>query len=402
LPVTGWRSMVARPTTRCPDISEELPGEDSATIRVESLTKIYGPKEARAAALLRQGLSREEIRQTTAATVAVEDVSFSVRAGETFVVMGLSGSGKSTLIRCLNRLVEPTSGRVLIDNADVSAFDDRALRQFRLRKIAMVFQHVALMPHRSVLENVAFGLKIRGVHTKQRREAAMAALEQVDLAQWAEQRPAKLSGGMQQRVGLARALAVNPDVLLMDEPFSALDPLIRSDMQRELLTLQKSVNKTIVFITHDLHEALTLGGRIAIMKDGRFVQIGRPVQIIEAPTDEYVAAFTRDIDRARVLTARDIMRQPHVSSITNMGVEQPGIRAFAANNDGRIAGPAMRSPSPVPGEFPRVSPETRLCDLYEMCGSGTPIAVVDTAGHILGMVHPLDLFRALMPAAARG
>ena len=179
-----------------------------------------------------------------------------------------------------------------------------------------------------------------------------------------------------------------------------MDPLIRSDMQRELLTLQKSVNKTIVFITHDLHEALTLGGRIAIMKDGRFVQVdGRCKSSRLRPTN--MAGFTRDIDRARVLTARDIMRQPHVSSITNMGVEQPGIRAFAANNDGRIAGPAMRSPSPVPGEFPRVSPETTVRDLYEMCGSGTPIAVVDTAGHILGMVH-LDLFRALMPAAARG
>jgi glycine betaine/proline transport system ATP-binding protein len=279
-----------------------LSGVQAAKLQVESLAKIYGQREAAALEMLRSGVSRDDVHVRTRATIAVLDVSFAVQPGETFVVMGLSGSGKSTLIRCLNRLIEPTAGKIIIDQADICRFDAAALRELRVRKIAMVFQHVALLPHRTVVENVAFGLKIRGLASKQRRERAMAALEQVGLAKWASQRPAQLSGGMQQRVGLARALAVDPDILLMDEPFSALDPLIRSEMQEQLLHLQRNLKKTIVFITHDLHEALALGNRIAIMKDGRFVQVATPVEILGAPADDYVSAFTRDIDRARILT----------------------------------------------------------------------------------------------------
>lgn len=342
-----------------------LPSSPAVKLRVEGLTKIYGKEAARALHLLSSSTARDIIHTQTGATVAVEDVTFSVAEGETFVVMGLSGSGKSTLIRCFNRLIEPTAGRILIDGTDVVDFDAAALREFRLRKVAMVFQHVALLPHRTVLENVEFGLKVRGLAAKARRDIAIAALERVGLGRSAAQRPAKLSGGMQQRVGLARALAVDPDILLMDEPFSALDPLIRSDMQQELLTLQRTLRKTIVFITHDLHEALTLGNRIAIMKDGRFVQVGKATDIVGAPANEYVAAFTRDIDRARVLSVREVMRP---------------------------LPPAGASGTAAAGT---VRPDDRLADIYRLCADGRPITVVDAQGRNIGLVLPLDVFRVL-------
>src|SRR5690606_23617829 len=245
-------------------------------IRVRHLSKIFGEAPERALERLVAGADKDQIFEETGSVVAVADVSFEVGEGEIFVVMGLSGSGKSTLVRCINRLFEATAGELLVDDEDVLAMDGEQLRQIRLGKIAMVFQHFALFPHKTVAENVEFGLKVRGVAAEPRRERALEALDMVGLRAWADVAPSNLSGGMQQRVGLARALAVDPEVLLMDEPFSALDPLIRRDMQQELIRLQQALRMTIIFITHDLHEALTIGDHIAIMKDGRFVQIGTP------------------------------------------------------------------------------------------------------------------------------
>jgi glycine betaine/proline transport system ATP-binding protein len=276
-------------------------------IRARNVFKVFGPSPERGLELFRSGRSKEAIHRETGNILAVADVSFEVRKGETFVVMGLSGSGKSTLLRCLNRLIEPTAGRILVGDQDVVALDKAGLRALRLNTIAMVFQHFALFPHMTVADNAAYGLKARGLGAEERRERAVAALAKVGLDGWADAYPHSLSGGMQQRVGLARALAVGPQVLLMDEPFSALDPLIRRDMQDELVALQRELKMTIVFITHDLHEALKLGDRVAIMKDGAFVQVGEPQAIVCGPADPYVSAFTQDVDRGRVLTRAWVM-----------------------------------------------------------------------------------------------
>src|SRR5690606_22173404 len=243
-------------------------------LSVENIYKIFGQRTDAARRMLAEGRTKEEILEATGATVGVQDASFDVGEGEIFVVMGLSGSGKSTLVRMLNGLIDPSSGSIMIDGVDVANCTREQLRRIRREKIAMVFQHFALFPHWSVADNAAYGLKVKGVRAPERREKALTALEQVGLAAWADSLPSELSGGMQQRVGLARALATGPEVLLMDEPFGALDPLIRREMQDELLTLQRSLKKTIIFITHDLNEALLLGDTIAIMKDGRFVQVG--------------------------------------------------------------------------------------------------------------------------------
>jgi glycine betaine/proline transport system ATP-binding protein len=241
--------------------------------------------------------------------VAVNDVSFTTQKGETFVVMGLSGSGKSTLIRCISRLTEPTAGEVMIDGQDLLKMSDADLRELRRHRMSMVFQNFGLLPHRRVIDNVAFGLEVRGEDKKQRTEQAMKMIELVGLKGWEQNYPKQLSGGMQQRVGLARALAVNPDIMCFDEPFSALDPLIRSEMQDELLRLQATLHKTSIFITHDFAEALKLGDHIAIMKNGRFVQVGTPAELVLNPKDDYVRAFVKDAPRAKVLTAGTVMTQ---------------------------------------------------------------------------------------------
>lgn len=277
-------------------------------IRVANVSKLFGGDRAEARRLIGEGLDKVEILGRTGCTIAVNDISFDVAAGEIFVVMGLSGSGKSTLVRCLNRLHSPDAGRVEIDGEDICAADDDRLRSLRLEKITMVFQHFALLPHRTVAENAEYGLKMRGMAPAARREKAHQALEAVGLSPWSDRLPSDLSGGMQQRVGLARALALDPEILLMDEPFGALDPLIRQDMQHELLELQARHRTTIIFITHDLNEALTLGDRVAVMKDGRFSQVGTPSEIVLSPADDYVSAFTRDIDRARILPVSCALR----------------------------------------------------------------------------------------------
>jgi glycine betaine/proline transport system ATP-binding protein len=279
-----------------------------AIVSCRNVWKIYGPKADRIVGTPDADLPREELLQKTGCVAAVRDVSFDVEPGEVFVVMGLSGSGKSTLVRMLNRLHDPTAGEVLLAGEDIMQLDDERLREVRRRKISMVFQNFGLLPHRRIVDNVAFGLEIRGVGKEEREAKATDVLQVVGLAGLGDAYPDELSGGMQQRVGLARALATDPEIMLFDEPFSALDPLIRRDMQDEVIRLQRDVQKTMIFITHDLAEALKLGDRIAIMKDGRFVQIGTPEEVVAHPADDYVADFTRDVPRAHVLTARAVMR----------------------------------------------------------------------------------------------
>jgi glycine betaine/proline transport system ATP-binding protein len=278
-----------------------------ATVSCRNVWKVYGPHADRIVGSPDAALSRQELLEKTGCVAAVRDVSFDVTEGEVFVVMGLSGSGKSTLVRMINRLHDPTAGQVLIDGEDVVQLDDERLREIRRKKISMVFQHFGLFPHRRIVENVAFGLEVQGVEKDMRNAKATEVLETVGLGGWGNSYPDELSGGMQQRVGLARALATDPEIMLFDEPFSALDPLIRRDMQDEVLKLQREVKKTMIFITHDLMEALKLGNRIAIMKDGAFVQVGTPEEVVAHPADSYVADFIRDVPRAHVLTARTIM-----------------------------------------------------------------------------------------------
>jgi glycine betaine/proline transport system ATP-binding protein len=278
------------------------------TVSCRNLWKIYGPNADKIVATASADLPRADLLAQTGCVAAVRDVSFDVAAGEVFVVMGLSGSGKSTLVRMLNRIHDPTAGEVLIDGEDLMRLDEDRLRDVRRTKISMVFQHFGLLPHRRILDNVAFGLEIRGIEKEDREATANEVLDTVGLGGWGNSYPDELSGGMQQRVGLARALCTDPQIMLFDEPFSALDPLIRCDMQDEVIRLQRDVHKTMIFITHDLAEALKLGDRIAIMKDGKFVQIGTPEEVVAHPADDYVADFTRDVPRAHVLTVRTIMR----------------------------------------------------------------------------------------------
>ena len=281
-------------------------------IEVEGLWKVFGDRPERVLQQEYASLSRAEIQEALGLVVGLRDVSFQVDAGHIFVVMGLSGSGKSTLVRCLIRLIEATSGEIRFDGEDICTYSSKELMQFRRTKIAMVFQHYSLLPHRNVLDNVAYGLKIRGMDKAARYRAAREAIEIVGLVGWENYFPREMSGGMQQRVGLARALVMNSEVILMDEPFSGLDPLIRREMQDQLISLQSNLQKTIVFITHDLNEALKLGDRIAIMRDGEIIQQGSPEEIVMLPEDDYVIEFVRDVSRAKIIRAKAIMREPDV------------------------------------------------------------------------------------------
>jgi glycine betaine/proline transport system ATP-binding protein len=284
-----------------------VPG-DQAILDVRSLWKIFGPKADEIVGTPLAALSRAELKERTGCLPAVRDISFRVRPKEVFVVMGLSGSGKSTLVRCLTRLVEPTAGEVLLDGEDIRGADERRLRELRRHRFAMVFQHFGLLPHRRVVDNVAYGLEIRGAKKEERYARAREVLDLVGLSGYENSFPDQLSGGMQQRVGLGRALAVDPEVLFFDEPFSALDPLIRRDMQNEVIRLHHEVGKTMIFITHDLQEALKLGDRILIMRDGRMIQCGRPDEVVGAPADDYVRDFVSDVPKSHVLTIRWVMR----------------------------------------------------------------------------------------------
>lgn len=293
-------------------------------IQVKNVYKVYGSAPKSMISFLEKGAKKIDLLKKYKHSVGVNDVSFSVNEGEVFVVMGLSGSGKSTLIRCLNRLIEPTSGEIYIDNEEITQVSSASLREIRRKKMAMVFQNFALLPHRTILENVAFGLEIQKVDEEERRKKALEMLEVVGLKGYENAKPKELSGGMQQRVGLARALATDADILLMDEAFSALDPLIRKEMQNELISLQTKMKKTIVFITHDLDEALKIGDRIAIMKDGDIVQIGEPEEILNAPADAYVREFIQDVNRSKIVSASSIMR-----SSESIILEKAGVRTAA-------------------------------------------------------------------------
>lgn len=295
-----------------------------AKIQVKNVYKVFGSAPMQMISFLEKGEKKTDLLKKHKHSVGVNNVSFSVNEGEIFVVMGLSGSGKSTLIRCLNRLIEPTSGEIYTDNEKITQVSSAKLREIRREKIAMVFQNFALLPHRTVLENVAFGLEIQKVDVEERKKKAIEMLEVVGLKGYENAKPKELSGGMQQRVGLARALATDADILLMDEAFSALDPLIRKEMQNELLSLQTKMQKTIVFITHDLDEALKIGDRIAIMKDGNIVQIGEPEEILNSPADAYVREFIQDVNRTKIVSASSIMR-----SSESIILEKAGVRTAA-------------------------------------------------------------------------
>jgi glycine betaine/proline transport system ATP-binding protein len=317
--------------------------------------KIFGPAPAKAHATVAAQAGDGKLSHPDH-VIAVRGVSFEVQRGETFVVMGLSGSGKSTLVRCLTRLTEPTAGQIVIEGSDVTKMSEPALRDLRRHTVSMVFQNFGLLPHRRVIDNVAYGLEVRGMDKRKRHEMALQMIELVGLKGWEMHYPRQLSGGMQQRVGLARALAVNPDIMLFDEPFSALDPLIRREMQDELLRLQSSLHKTSVFITHDFAEALKLGDRIAIMKDGQFVQVGTPQLLVMHPNSDYVRAFVKDAPRAKVLTAgvvmspapagfspngRSVQAEAHLEAVLPLLAE--GDALIAVMQDGRVAGVLDRS-----------------------------------------------------------
>ncbi|EAF5105125.1 glycine betaine/L-proline ABC transporter ATP-binding protein [Listeria monocytogenes] len=288
-------------------------------IKVEELTKIFGKKASKASSLLSQGKSKTEILKETGATIGVNKASFSVEEGEIFVIMGLSGSGKSTLVRLLNRLIEPTSGKIWLDGKELSSLNKKELLEVRRKSMSMVFQNFGLFPNRTINRNVEYGLEIQGMDKEEREKNAAESLALVGLAGYGEQYPSQLSGGMQQRVGLARALANNPDILLMDEAFSALDPLNRKDMQDQLLDLQDKMKKTIIFITHDLDEALRIGDHIMIMRDGSVVQTGSPEEILAHPANEYVEKFIEDVDRSKVYTASSVMIRPEIVNFEKDG-----------------------------------------------------------------------------------
>ena len=376
-------------------------------IEVKNLTKVFGKNSKQAIQLLDKGLKKEEILKETGATVGVNRASFSVEEGEIFVIMGLSGSGKSTLVRLINRLIEPTQGNIYIDGEDLSTMNTASLRNVRREKLSMVFQNFGLFPHRTVLENAAFGLEIQKVDKEERQKRAKEALELVGLGNYLKQYPGQLSGGMQQRVGLARALTNDPKVLLMDEAFSALDPLIRKGMQDELIELQSKMKKTILFITHDLDEALRLGDRIALMKDGNIVQIGTPEEILVNPANDYVEKFVEDIDKSKVLTAQHIMKRPETVQIEKHGprvalerMREEGLSSILITDKNKnlqgyvTADDALAARKKdishlkevLKTDIPKVEKDTALHDIFSIIyDSTTPVAVVED-GKLLGII----------------
>ena len=298
-------------------------------IEINNIYKIFGPKPEQVLPMVEQGATKEQVMEETDHTVGLDNISLSIKEGEIFVCMGLSGSGKSTLIRHINRLIDPTSGQVIVDGVDVLSLDDKEILEFRKKTMSMVFQRFGLFPHKTVIENVAYGLEIQEVPEDKRKEIAQGQIDAVGLQGFEHQYPAQLSGGMQQRVGLARALATDPQILLMDEAFSALDPLIRSDMQNQLVDLQSQLKKTIVFITHDLDESLKLGDHIGILNGGRLVQVGRPEDIILKPADDYVKAFVKDVNRSKVLRAKTVMTK--IDKFDTTGINPSSIYKYDEN-----------------------------------------------------------------------
>ena len=377
-------------------------------IEVRGLTKIFGKRVNRAKEMLKAGKTKPEILKATGATVGVDRADFSIKTGEIFVIMGLSGSGKSTTLRMLNRLIEPTAGQVLIDGDDIAKLDKQALREVRRQKLSMVFQGFALLPNRTVLQNAAFGLEIQGMEKDEREMKANKALDLVGLNGFADQYPDQLSGGMQQRVGLARALASDAEILLMDEAFSALDPLNRRDMQDELLDLQEDMQKTIVFISHDLNEALRIGDHIMIMKDGEIVQIGTPEEILSQPADDYVEKFIEGVDRSQVYTAANVMIRANTVNIDRDGPRLAARRMrdneisslYVVDTKRKLVGildaDDVRSAidagqkdlrSIVKSDVPTTKMDTPLADLLDAVSTTpVPFAVVDDHDRLRGII----------------
>ncbi len=384
----------------------------SARIELSQVFKIFGARpKGRALKMAQSGVMKDDVQAATDHVVGLHDVSFSVGDGEIFVIMGLSGSGKSTAIRTVNRLHDITAGTVMVDGTDVGALNQRELERFRREKMGMVFQHFALFPHRTVVDNVAYGLKVKGMGIDERRRQALEALELVGLERYYMSFPRELSGGMQQRVGLARALAADLDILLMDEAFSALDPLIRRQMQDELLAMQGDMlHKTILFITHDLNEALRVGDRVCIMKDGAVVQIGTPEEILRNPGTAYVAEFVKDVDQGRVLQVESVMSQPTPISLgTTVGeaLAMLGSRAsvFCVDDEGKPCGVITRDllagtqqagvETVMKTEFGITSRTAPLVEAYELCAKGELVAVVNERGVLEGRLYALDVLAEL-------
>jgi glycine betaine/proline transport system ATP-binding protein len=385
-------------------------------ICIEHLIKIYGEKPHAALKMFREGKSKDDILQATLHVLGIADISLTVNPGELFVVMGLSGSGKSTLVRCINRLINPTSGHIYIDDEDVAHVNEKRMREIRLTKVSMVFQRFGLFPHKTVAENVEYGLLVRGVDKADRRQKALETLELVGLAQWANYLPDSLSGGMQQRVGLARALATDAEILLMDEPFSALDPLIRREMQDELLRLQKDLHKTIIFISHDIHEALKIGDRIAVMKDGCIVQIGTPSELITQPASDYIRAFTKDVNRAQILKAGSIARQTitlilgenSLTEALDKMLHHNLKQMYVVDRDGKLVGMVKKKfleeairqgsedlTSVMLQNFPKANANTSLENIFHLYQQGRTVAVVDAEDKFQGVVEADDVLASI-------
>ena len=389
--------------------------EKPIKIKVEKVSKIFGKQTKKAVQMLANGKTKKEILKATGSTVGVNQADFEVYDGEIFVIMGLSGSGKSTLVRLLNRLIEPTAGKIYIDGDMITNMSKDQLREVRRKKISMVFQKFALFPHRTILENTEYGLELQGVDKQEREQKALESLKLVGLEGFEHQYPDQLSGGMQQRVGLARALTNDPDILLMDEAFSALDPLIRKDMQDELLDLHDNVGKTIIFITHDLDEALRIGDRIVLMKDGNIVQIGTPEEILMNPSNEYVAKFVEDVDLSKVLTAGHIMKRAEtvridkgprvaltlmknlgISSIYAVDKQKKLLGVIYASDAKKAAESDLSLQDILNTEFTTVPENTYLTEIFDVVSDANiPIAVVDEKQRMKGIVVRGALIGAL-------
>ena len=389
--------------------------QNAAKIEIRHASKVFGREERLALDLLDKGLSKSEVQKRTGVVVGIHDISLNILAGEIFVIMGLSGSGKSTLLRLINRLHEASRGSILVDGVDVTKMKASELRALRRRAFGMVFQNFGLLPQRTVLGNVEFGLEIQGIPRSQRRERAQEVIETVGLQGYEQRYAAELSGGMQQRVGLARALAADPEILLMDEAFSALDPIIRSQLQDDLLEIQDRLNKTIVFVSHDLDEALKLGNRIAILRDGRLIQVGNPQEILSHPADEYVSTFVEGADRSKVLTAREVMQNVRTAAnpkdsprVVLRKMERSGFGGLMVIDNGRrlhgyIDLSAVRSQrekeqlsTDLFRPIPTADANAKLVDLIQIItDKGSPVAVIDARQRVIGVVDKSTILAAL-------
>ena len=391
--------------------------ENNKKICCQNLWKIFGPAPESVFDLIENGASKQELMEQTGHVIAIRNVSFEVQENEVFVVMGLSGSGKSTLVRCINRLMEPTRGSIYIDDTDIAKMNDQELRELRRHRLSMVFQNFGLLPHRSVFDNVTFGLEVRGENKETRYKKSQEAIELVGLKGWERSRISELSGGMQQRVGFARALAIGSEFLLMDEPFSALDPLIRRQMQEEFINLRQQLKRTVIFITHDLLEALTLGDRVAIMRDGEIVQLGTPEEIVCRPADDYVKEFIKDVPRGKIIPAHTIMEKPSAvitsdqtitQAIEEMDKKEVEL-TFVCDNSGVLRGILTREQASVASrikstkagetasqEFPSTAPDTPLEKCLQLVAEGdAPVAVLDKEQRLLGVITRPALILAL-------